>query len=237
MSRQPHQPQTPHRSAPALATLLGSAAVLAALLAAATPGPARAFLRPAYEPGQRVEVKGLVTDPDGHPMENMDVTLELAREVFDFRRFHRKEVKVTPVAATTNDKGEFSIVFPWDDYYNRFDLVVSVPVRGLHGDETTELERQDLTSKIDHGTPVVATVVVENAAFVRNLREFVASVDTPDERRVYQEMGRPDKVKISKYPDHEEVSWWYFTSGKVYRFTSGKLVSTDTFDPVKDFNP
>jgi hypothetical protein len=226
-------PRTSRRSARGLATLVG----LAALLAAVAPGPARAFLRPAYEPGQRVEVKGLVTDPDGHPMANMDVTLELAREVFDFRHFHRKRVKVTPVAATTNDKGEFSIVFPWDDYYNRFDLTVSVPVRGPQGDQATELEREELTNKIDHGTPVVATVVVQNAAFVRNLRKFVASVDTPDERSVYQEMGRPDKVKISKYPDHEEVSWWYFASGKVYRFRAGKLLSTDTFDPVKDFPP
>ncbi len=213
-----------------------AALVAALVLASVAPGPARAFLRPAYEPGQRVEVKGLVTDPDGHPMADMNVTLELVREVFDFRSFHRKRKKVTPVAATTNDKGEFSIVFPWDDYYNRFDLVVSVPVRGPKGDEMTELERQDLTSKIGHGTPVVSTVVVQNAAFVRNLRKFVASVDTPDERSVYQEMGRPDKVKISKYPDHEEVSWWYFASGKVYRFTSGKLISTDSFDPVKAFD-
>ncbi len=212
-----------------------AALVAALVLASVAPGPARAFLRPAYEPGQRVEVKGLVTDPDGHPMADMNVTLELVREVFDFRSFHRKRKKVTPVAATTNDKGEFSIVFPWDDYYNRFDLVVGVPVRGPKGDQMTELERQDLTTKIDKGSPVVATVVVENAAFVRNLRKFVASVDTPDEIGVYQEMGRPDKVKISQYPDHEEVSWWYFASGKVYRFTDGKLLSTDTFDPVKGF--
>lgn len=220
-------------AAPALAAVLLAASLGLAL----APAPARAALRPAYEPGQRVEVKGLVTDPDGHPMAGVTVTLELSREVFDFRTFHRKRKKVTPVADTTNEKGEYSIVFPWDDYYNRFDLVAGVPVRGPRGETMTELERQDLTSRIDRGTPVVATVVLHDAAFVRGLREFVASVDTADERRVYQEMGRPDKVKVSKYPDHEEVSWWYFASGKVYRFTDGKLLSTESFDPVKEFPP
>ncbi len=226
----------PASSRPAAGTLAAAALLLAAAVAlAGAPAPARAALRSAYEPGQRVEVKGLVTDPAGHPLADLSVTLELAREVFDFRRFHRTQKKVTPVAATTNDKGEYSIVFPWDDYYNRFDLVVGVPVRGPQGEKTTELEREDLTSRIDKGSPVIATVVVQNAEFVRGLRQFVASVDTADERRVYQEMGRPDKVKISQYPDHQEVAWWYFASGKVYRFTDGKLLATDTFDPVEGF--
>ncbi len=222
-------------SRPAAPTALAAALLAAVLGLAAAPAPARAALRPAYEPGQRVEVKGLVTDPEGHPMADVNVSLELSREVFDFRTFHRKRKKITPVADTTNEKGEYSIVFPWDDYYNRFDLVVGVPVRGPKGETMTELEHEDLTSRIDKGSPVVATVVVHDAEFVRGLRQFVASVDTPDERRVYQEMGRPDKVKISQYPDHQEVAWWYFASGKVYRFTDGKLRSTDTFDPVKGF--
>jgi hypothetical protein len=229
------EPPRPPSRRPALALALALAftilVVAAALPAAAFPR----FSRGGYEQGQRIEVKGLVTDPAGRPLGNVEVVLELGREVFDFRTFGRTTKKVTPVTATTNERGEYTIVFPWDDYYNSFELAVGVPVRGPRGDTLAELERQDLSRRIEKGTPIVATVVVQNAEFIRNLREFVASVDSADERRVYEQLGRPDKVQVTKFPDRDETAWWYFRSGRVYRFVDGVLRGTEQFDPVRDF--
>jgi len=188
-----------------------------------------------YEAGQRIEVKGLVTDPQGRPLEDVQVVLELARETFDLRSFGRTKKKVTPVTADTNARGEYSIVFPWDDFYNSFEVAVGVPVRGPKGEHFVELERVDLSRRIEKGSPVVATVVVQNAEFIRNLRTFVASVDSDDEHRVYDRMGRPDRVKITKHPGYDETSWWYFEAGRVFRFVGGTLRATEEFDPVRKF--
>lgn len=206
-----------------------------ALLLAALPAPALSLLGNRYETGQRVEVTGLVTDTEGRPLEDVQVVLELAREVFSIRDLGRTRKKVTPVTTTTNGRGEYTIAFPWDDYYNRFDLVVGVPVRGRGGERFTELERVDLTRRLEKGSPVVATVTVENAEFIRNLREFLATVDSDDERRIYQELGRPDRVRETRYPNQSETSWWYFEVGRVYRFVDGALLGTERFEPVEDF--
>lgn len=214
-----------------LSLTLSGALLLAALPASALPRLGKG----GYEQGQRVEVKGLVTDPEGRPLEDVRVVLELAREVFSFRNLERVVKRVTPVTATTNGKGEYEIVFPWDDYYNSFELSVGVPVRGRGGEKLTVLERVDLTRRIEKGSPVVATVVVQNASFVRNLREFLASVDSADERRVYEQLGRPDRVKVTSYPNRTETAWWYFDAGRVYRFADGKLQASETFDPIRGF--
>lgn len=210
---------------------------LTLLLAATAAPPTAAFpgIGSRYEAGQRVEVKGLVTDPEGRPLEDVRVVLELARETFDFRSFGRTKKRITPVSATTNARGEYSIVFPWDDFYNDFELAVGVPVRGAKGESFVALERKDLTRRIDKGSPVVASVVVQNAGFIRNLRTFLASVDSDDERRVYDRMGRPDRVKITRGPARDEVSWWYFEAGRVFRFADGTLRASEEFDPVREF--
>lgn len=225
------------RQRPSTAALVTACtALVLALLLAALPASALPRLgRGGYEQGQRVEVTGLVTDPEGRPLQDVRVVLELAREVFSFRQFQRVEKRVTPVTATTNARGEYTIVFPWDDFYNSFEVAVGVPVRGRRGEKFIALERVDLTRRIEKGSPVVATVVVQNASFIRNLREFVASVDSADERRVYEQLGRPDRVKVTKYPNQTETAWWYFESGRVYRFVDGRLQGSETFDPVKDF--
>jgi hypothetical protein len=212
-------------------SLVAFALLLSALPAGAFPGGGSR-----YDPGQRIEVTGLVTDPQGRPIEGLDVRLELARETFAFRSFRKEKKKVTPVTASTNARGEYSIVFPWDDYYNSFELVVGVTVRGRRGEELTVLERQDLTRRVEKGTPVVATVVVQNASFVENYRKFLATVDSDDERRVYDRNGRPDRVKVTNYPDRSETAWWYFEAGRVYRFVDGRLTATEEFAPVKEFD-
>lgn len=211
------------------------AATLLLALALSSAAFAFPYVGSRYEAGQRIEVKGLVTDPEGRPLEDVQVVLELARATFDFKSFHRTKKKVTPVTADTNARGEYSIVFPWDDFYNDFEVAAGVPVRGPKGDHFVELERLDLTRQMDKGSPVVATIVIHNAEFIRNLRGFLASVDTDDERRVYERMGRPDRVKVTKRPDRDETSWWYFEAGRVYRFADGKLLGSEEFDPVREF--
>jgi hypothetical protein len=107
-------------------------------------------------------------------------------------------------------------------------------VRGTGGKEDLqELARVDVTSKVLAGNPVVTAVVIENRKFIDQLRAFLATVESDDERRIYQEMGKPDRVRSVRYPDYEEASWWYFESGRMYRFRDGKLEQVVPFDPVR----
>ncbi len=88
------------------------------------------------------------------------------------------------------------------------------------------------------GSPVVSAIVIRNRGFVDRLRDFIASVRTADQRRVYEEMGVPDDVKRVEYAglrQEAEVSWWYFAAGKVYRFRAGQLDQVERFDPVQRF--
>ncbi|HEY4588471.1 MAG TPA: hypothetical protein VII86_04560, partial [Thermoanaerobaculia bacterium] len=80
--------------------------------------------------------------------------------------------------------------------------------------------------------PAVVGVTVENRQFLDNLRQFLASIQTDDQRKVYQEMGKPDRVRNVQYPGYLESSWWYFEAGRVYRFRDGHLEQVTPFDPV-----
>jgi len=85
---------------------------------------------------------------------------------------------------------------------------------------------------------VVVAMVVQNAEFITALRSFLAGITSDDERRVYRDQGKPDKVEERVYEDgsgRKDASWWYFASGQVYRFRDGVLDGVDRFDPVKDF--
>lgn len=201
--------------------------ILLASLLAASPLPA------AYDEGERVRLTGLVTDPAGQPLSGLHVVLEASRSYFDVRHFQRAKKDTARLSGITNDRGEYSLEWPWNDYYNAFDLVVGVPIRRAGGERLKVLERIDLTRRIERGSPVVSAVVVKDAAFVANLRDFLATIRSEDERRVHQEMGEPGKIERIEYPDHLEVSWWYFEDGKVYRFNDGKLARIEPFDPVR----
>lgn len=193
--------------------------------------PAAAARR--YEQGERIQVTGLVADREGRPLSDVRVVLEASRSYFSIRELRRAEKDVRRVSAVTNARGEYTLEWPWDSYFNRFALVVGVPVRKGSTEKLHELQRTDVTDRMLAGSPVVAALTVENAAFLQKLRQFVASVKSDDERRVYDEMGKPDEVKTVRYPDSTESTWWYFDHGRAYRFRDGRLEQVIPFDPVK----
>ena len=208
---------------PALVALL-------CLLAAAAPAAAAR-----YTQGERVQITGAVADAQGQPLPNVRVTFEASRTYFSMRQLRRTEAEeVHRVSATTDASGQYTLEWPWDSYFNHFELVAGVPVRiKAGGERMEELARQDVTRRVLAGSPAVVGVTVENRKFLDNLRQFVASIQTDDQRKVYQEMGKPDRIRNVQYPGHLEASWWYFESGRVYRFRDGRLEQVVPFDPVR----
>jgi hypothetical protein len=203
-------------------------ALMLALLAGAQPASAAR-----YEQGERVQLTGLVADRQGKPLPDLRVTLEVSRSYFSLRQLRRTQADdVRRVSTVTNAKGEYTLEWPWDSYFNHFELAAGVPVRKGQTDRLEELAREDVTQRIEGGSPVVVSLVVENTRFLDSLRQFLALVRSADERRTYDEMGKPDKVQRFEYPDHVEASWWYFESGRVYRFRDGRLEQVVPFTPV-----
>lgn len=205
--------------------------ILLALLTA-TPADAR------HANGDKVEVTGVITAPDGKPLAGVQVVLEAARSRFSLRRFERQETNPTRLATLTDERGQYTLEWPWNNYYNTFELAVGVPVRKADGERFHTLERVDVTRRLKKASPVVVAVVVEDAEFVAALRRFLDGITSDDERRVYREMGKPDKVDERVYQDgsgRKDATWWYFESGRAYRFRAGVLTDVERFDPVKDF--
>jgi hypothetical protein len=212
--------------------LLGILGILGLALSLAIPVPA---LAARYSPGEKVQVTGLVTDGAGKPLADVRVVLEASRGFFNLRQLRPDQRETRRVQATTNSQGAYSLEWPWDGFFNRFELLVGIPIRRAGGEQLEVLEREDVTRRIEQGSPVVSAVVVRNAELIRKVQEFLASLKSDDERRIYQEMGRPDEVKKTLYPDRQEISWWYFDRGRMYRFRDGRLEQVVPFDAVQPF--
>jgi hypothetical protein len=226
--RFPPPPRTLPRPLPTLA-------VLALMLALALGAPSQAgAARGPHDDGDRVRLTGLVTDATGRPIAGLQVVFEAARAGFSVRTFRRERKEIQRLTGLTNERGEYDLEWPWNSYYNDFELMVGIPVRDAQGERLRELERVDLNRKIEQGSPVVSALVVQESEFVYSLRDFLASIRSAEERRTHQEMGEPDKVEQLQFPSHSEVAWWYFEAGKVYRFRDGKLERIEQFDPVRD---
>lgn len=201
--------------------------------------PAAAALPAWLTRNDSVEVTGLVTAPSGQALGDLRVVLELIRETRDLRSLDLKKVRrdLTQLATTTDPTGSFRLAGPWTRYYNRMELVVGIEVQGPGQPRFEELERIDLTPRLKRGGVAVVPVVVGNAGFVAEYRAFVAGLSSSDERRVFGERGRPDKVEQRKLGARRETAWWYFTAGRVCRFVDGTLVEVEPFDPVLPLEP
>ncbi len=187
------------------------------------------------ERGEKVVFTGLATDASGRPLQKVQVILESARRKFLARKLRRETVDTFRVSTETDGDGAYTITWPWNDYYNHYELLVAIPYRKGHQETLQILARYEITDKAKDGNPVVSSLVVADTTFLNTLRRFLADLDTEDERDLYQRMGKPDKVENVGSRGEVESSWWYFDAGRVFRFEAGDLVQEKSFDPVKKF--
>lgn len=206
------------------------------LLAGASASPA-AGARSPYAQGEEVMFSGIVTDASGLPLSDLQVTLEASRAVFDFKKLGRVRENTRRLATVTDASGEFNLPWRWDEYFNRFDLVVSLAVRTADGEQLVELQRVDLSRRSLQGSPVVSAVQLDDTELVKSRQEFLAALDSEDEQKVYEQAGQPERMDRVRFPGYEEVTWWYFRHGRAYRFRDGSLHQVIPFDPVEPFAP
>lgn len=207
-------------------------AALALWLALAAAG---GVLAAPYADGELVQITGTVTDADGRPLADAQVLLEVSRVGLSFRQLGRVTSDRRRVAAELDEGGSFKIEWRWDDYFNRHELLVAVPPAPGGQEDLEVLERVDLAGRLKGGAPVVVPVVVGDSERLATARAFAAGLDGDDQRRIVAEMGKPDRIRRGEYGGHEEVSWWYFQAGRVYRFRDGELLETTSFEPVRPF--
>jgi hypothetical protein len=200
---------------------------VACVLVLAPAVPATGF---ALGTGDKVAISGKVTDTGGHPLEGLRVVLEASR-----KSLRRSENEVRRVAASTDREGSYTIFWPWDPYFNRFEIQVGVAIRRGKEERFEVFERQSLSASQMQSGGVTLPLIIREGDRLRKLRSFETQVQSEDERRVFAELGQPDEVRIVEYPDRRESTWWYFESGRAYRFESGRLAQVIHFDPIRKF--
>ena len=183
-----------------------------------------------YRKGDHVLISGRVTDAGGQPIANVTVLLELSRTSFSWLRLKqvKKNTLRIPVKATVD--GQYLHDWRWDGYYNTFELAVAVPQQQAGGQDFEILERLDITGNVLQGGPVVMPLVVKDAGATDLLQRMVGDGASAEERRVFEEMGRPERIDTN---DDGTSAWWYFEAGKVYRFRAGALEQVEHFEPIK----
>jgi hypothetical protein len=216
-----------------ISPISSTSALLCLVITAAALEPATAA--PPYEEGATVVVTGVITDNSGLPQTNIKVVLEASRNMFRFTNFSKKKREPARLASITSSKGEYSIDWKWHDYYNHFELVVGITIRKDQTDHFEELSREDLSRRMLQGTPVVSAVTIDDIRPVSQQREFLAEVDSPEEKQVYANMGQPDRLDQLEYSGHLESTWWYFAQGNAYRFQDGVIQEVIHFAPVLPF--
>ena len=204
---------------------------------AATLACASVALAGAYADGQIIEITGTVTDSSGSPIPEITVLFKASRRAFTVSKFGRSTKDSVTMQTATDHEGQFSFEWRWLDYYNRFELQTGVPTRSSAGETFEVLGSLDMKDRIQQGSPVVASLVIDDIQFLNSLRDFLESVDSEDEKRIYNEMGNPDRVQQTEYGEQVEITWWYFQQGKAYRFREGDLDQLIEFDPIEPFNP
>lgn len=215
------------RSAPRLLAL-------AALLALAT-APAAEARKSKIARGTEMRLSGVVTGPDGTVVGDVRVMLESSTWEFRVLKMRRERQETHWLATRSNARGEYTLRWPWSGDHNRFFLVVAVPMRNAEGDYMHELLREEITERVQLGSPVVVPLVLPELDVLTAFRAFEAELDSDDEKEIYQREGRPDRVHTAPGPEGSETTWWYFEAGKLYRFRDGDLVTTEPFDPVREF--
>ncbi len=184
----------------------------------------------ALSTGDPVAISGKVTDTGGRTLGGVRVVFEASR-----KSLRRGENEVRRVAGTTDAGGAYTISWPWDPYFNRFEIQAGVAIRRGKEEKFEVFERQSLSARQMESGPVVVPVIIREGERLAKLRSFEAQIRTDDERRVYAELGQPEEVRIVEYPGLRESTWWYFELGRAYRFEAGRLVQVIPFDPIRKF--
>ena len=221
-----------HTAAGARLMAVALAAGVAGSACASAPRP-RIGERFPYESGERVVVQGVVADGSGTPLADLDVVLEASNSSVGVYPPGRRKRQVTTGGTRTDARGAYALELTWSGRFDHFELVVGTPVATPPGETLQELSRVDITRRVRQGSPVAVPVTLQDVTFLTNLRGFLASLQTADEKRVYRETGKPDRVDDVTYPDREETAWWYFRLGKVFRFNDGRLEKVEDFPPVE----
>ncbi len=185
--------------------------------------------------GERVSITGVVADRAGTPIAGLDVALEASRTRFDVRAMRREKAETRRISAQTNARGEFSLEWPWTPGFDLFELVAGVGTRGASGEGFTAFARSDVSRRVSQGGQVIAALEVQDTAPLETLRTFLAGLTSEDERRIYDEMGRPDSIDRVNGGAWTEATWWYFATGRACRFRDGRLEQVQEFDPVRAF--
>lgn len=189
-----------------------------------------------YPEGEYIEITGTVADASGLPIPDVHVIFRAAKKSFSVSQFGKATRDEVSQRTETDPHGQFSFQWRWVDFYNRYEVLVVIPRRSAAGASFDILSQLDISKRIQKGSPVVVALTVEEGEFLDNLRGFLASITTEDEKQVYDEMGNPDRVQKIEHPTHDEISWWYFQTGKAYRFRDGELQQVVHFDPVAPFD-
>lgn len=213
-----------------------AAAALVAALAAAAAAPGDGIFRKKgpYREGQVVAFTGQVTDSSGRALGGSTVMLEVAHTSFRLEKWSRETSDSLRQPVTADESGRYRVDWRWDRYYNSFALVVALKVREDGTDKYEVFHRLEITDRVTGGNPVEVQLVLDDTTAFDDLRAFLAGVDSDDEKRVYQEMGRPDRIDTGEAHYDPDQSWWYFGAGKVYRFREGRLDQVVPFEPIED---
>lgn len=187
--------------------------------------------------GDHIEIRGAVADPEGRALPQVTVVFEAAREGLNLRDLTMATGRTDERRAVTDPRGVYTIDWPWDPFFNRFEVRVELPVRGPDGERMEVLARRSLTGLRDVSGPLVVNLTVQRAEMLRQLRDFLSRLNSEDERRIYQQFGKPDRVERQTYQGSErnDAAWWYFKAGKVFYFRSGALVEERSFQAVRPF--
>ncbi len=215
------------------ALTLCMAVALLALLQLAAPAPADAQLfkrdKP-YADGTPILIQGVVSDLGGNPIPDLLVSLTARR----YSRVLDNLEREVSVSTRSNERGEYALEWVWYRYYNDFELTASVEVpTGTDQPRNEVVASTQLNNRIAQGSPVIAPLTITEGEFLATFKEFINSINSDDEQRVYDTLGRPDKVDALDLPNSSEEAWWYFAHGQVYRFISGRLDQVETFDPIR----
>lgn len=186
-----------------------------------------------YTKGDIVVIEGTVNDLSGQPIADLDIILETAKRGLSLRPFGRAKKEIARQTTKTDDQGRFRLEWTYEPRFNFFELLATVEVIEDGKTRLQILERMDITRTLKLGSPVSVAFILEDTSFLNSLRSFLSVTSSDDERRIYRERGRPNRVDRLESPEFTESSWWYFSQGRVLRFRDGVLFSEEEFPPVK----